>query len=326
MGSLISADELWGSIRGKLNALFDSAGNGFLNSLAILAPATVQAPLHVGERSVINSAAAQVLISHGVNNSTGTGNAHGFSDSSNINRSGPIGYNSYDARIDFSGSQNYDHYVAFQALPTYGSSGTITNFYGSFTGLTVTNGVVTNNYAGYAQDPTGAGAITNNYGFYVENLAKGSTLNYAFYSAGSTPSYLGGNLEVDGYIQVGGKTSAYGGIARNGAGVRIVKGDNSADGSLTAGTVASTGYIEAAAGSYIGFANRTILQSSADGIISARNYAASSGAAIDIPKRTAPSAPAAGIGRLYVEDNGSGKMRVMILFPSGAAQQIAIEP
>lgn len=41
---------------------------------------------------------------------------------------------------------------------------------------------------------------------------------------------------------------------------------------------------------------------------------------------TPPSAPAANKGRLYFDDNGSGKTRLMVIFPSGAAQQIAIEP
>lgn len=47
---------------------------------------------------------------------------------------------------------------------------------------------------------------------------------------------------------------------------------------------------------------------------------------LDINEMTAPSAPAANTARLYVEDNGSGKTRLMVLFPSGAAQQVAIEP
>lgn len=52
----------------------------------------------------------------------------------------------------------------------------------------------------------------------------------------------------------------------------------------------------------------------------------SSGAAFEFIEQTAPSAPSADRVRLYAEDNGSGKTRLMALFPSGAAQQIAIEP
>ena len=38
-----------------------------------------------------------------------------------------------------------------------------------------------------------------------------------------------------------------------------------------------------------------------------------------------PSAPSASMGILYADTSG-GKIRLMALFPSGAAQQIAIEP
>jgi hypothetical protein len=41
---------------------------------------------------------------------------------------------------------------------------------------------------------------------------------------------------------------------------------------------------------------------------------------------TAPAAPAANGYRIYAEDNGAGKTRLMVLFASGVAQQIAIEP
>jgi len=47
---------------------------------------------------------------------------------------------------------------------------------------------------------------------------------------------------------------------------------------------------------------------------------------IETSEMTAPSAPAADKVRIYAEDNGSGKTRLMALFPTGAAQQIAIEP
>lgn len=46
----------------------------------------------------------------------------------------------------------------------------------------------------------------------------------------------------------------------------------------------------------------------------------------EMVEMTAPSAPAANTVRIYAEDNGAGKTRLMALFPSGAAQQIAIEP
>jgi len=41
---------------------------------------------------------------------------------------------------------------------------------------------------------------------------------------------------------------------------------------------------------------------------------------------TAPAAGAANTVRIYAEDNGAGKTRLMAIFASGAAQQVAIEP
>jgi hypothetical protein len=43
-------------------------------------------------------------------------------------------------------------------------------------------------------------------------------------------------------------------------------------------------------------------------------------------EQTAPSAPAANGYRIFAQDNGAGKTQLMVLFASGAAQQIAIEP
>lgn len=47
---------------------------------------------------------------------------------------------------------------------------------------------------------------------------------------------------------------------------------------------------------------------------------------LDITEMSAPAAPAANTARLYVEDDGSGKTRLMVLFPTGAAQVLATEP
>lgn len=50
------------------------------------------------------------------------------------------------------------------------------------------------------------------------------------------------------------------------------------------------------------------------------------GTFMEITEQTAPAAPAANNVRIYAEDNGAGKTRLMALFATGAAQQIAIEP
>ena len=45
-----------------------------------------------------------------------------------------------------------------------------------------------------------------------------------------------------------------------------------------------------------------------------------------LTEMTAPAAGASNTARIFAEDNGSGKTRLMVQFASGAAQQIAIEP
>lgn len=47
---------------------------------------------------------------------------------------------------------------------------------------------------------------------------------------------------------------------------------------------------------------------------------------VDHTEMTAPAAPPANTARVYAEDNGSGKTRLMCRFPTGAVQQLAIEP
>jgi hypothetical protein len=64
----------------------------------------------------------------------------------------------------------------------------------------------------------------------------------------------------------------------------------------------------------------------AAGVLTLFNENQTSGSAFEYVEQTAPAAPAANRVRVYAEDNGSGKTRLMALFPTGAAQQIAIEP
>jgi hypothetical protein len=71
--------------------------------------------------------------------------------------------------------------------------------------------------------------------------------------------------------------------------------------------------------------NRGILGSNTNGRILAMGGDQSAGGGFDIPRISAPGAPPADHGRFYVDTSG-GKNRLMIRFPTGAAQQIAVEP
>jgi len=61
-------------------------------------------------------------------------------------------------------------------------------------------------------------------------------------------------------------------------------------------------------------------------ILGLKASSATTGAALEMHEMTAPAAPSSNRARIYAEDNGAGKTRLMVRFPSGAAQQIAIEP
>ena len=47
---------------------------------------------------------------------------------------------------------------------------------------------------------------------------------------------------------------------------------------------------------------------------------------VEMNEMTAPAAAAANSARLFLQDNGAGKTQLMVIFATGAAQQIAIEP
>jgi hypothetical protein len=171
----------------ELNPLGGSVGIGTTEPLA---------KLHVGAGTLNNSVDAQILISRNVDDTT-AGNGHAFSDSSNISRSGIIGYNSFDNRITITGSNNYDHEVGFQASPTYSSSGSIDRLLGATFAPTITAGTVDKLIGYRVNDAVISGGTVNNfYGLYFGETLDSASNNWAIYSAGDTKSYFGGNVGI----------------------------------------------------------------------------------------------------------------------------------
>lgn len=84
--------------------------------------------------------------------------------------------------------------------------------------------------------------------------------------------------------------------------------------------------VDANSGVGLGASADVILTRVAAAILGVRDGAGTGGASISLVEQTAPSAPSANGVYIYAEDNGSGKTRLMALFPSGAAQQLAVEP
>jgi len=117
-------------------------------------------------------------------------------------------------------------------------------------------------------------------------------------SGGTNSQYLGiGNTSGNALFGVNGSTAslitgstAYDTIIRGKTGISL-SGDDGSTQTLrvTAGATSITGYIQGT-------------------------------------EMTAPAAGAANTGRVFFQDNGAGKTQMMVIFASGAAQQIAIQP
>lgn len=127
-----------------------------------------------------------------------TGNTHGFNHADLIRRSGSLGNASFDAQPRFQ-ANNYDHHAGFQDRPIFqlNAGQAVTNVYGTYSYAAMDTGTITNRHGHYVAAPglTSGGAITNQYGYYCESLTTGGT-NYAYFSAGITPSKFGGPVTV----------------------------------------------------------------------------------------------------------------------------------
>lgn len=171
--------------------LFSNAGSVGVNN------PTPQGLLHVGDVNA-SSADSTLVVARSVDDSV-AGNGHGFSDASEFNRAGTVAYNSYDARISVAGTNDYDHFVSFQAAPTYGFTGTMLNHYGVFSKPTVNSGNITNAYGLYVANPGGTspGNISNNFAVLSEQNAGGAIFGNSSpesWAADWVPLQLGGTM------------------------------------------------------------------------------------------------------------------------------------
>ncbi|TPL30168.1 hypothetical protein [Mesorhizobium sp. B2-4-7] len=137
-----------------------------------------------------------------------TGGYHPFSDDStyNVPTAGGTAAASFDATVAVGGTQDYNHFAGLQWRTTYGSTGTLANMYGHVDLPAITAGTITNRFGSSIWDITKlGGTVVNNYGHYVKQLSNG-TNNWAFYSEGTTKSFIGG-ITFDGVGGLTGLTS-----------------------------------------------------------------------------------------------------------------------
>ena len=165
----------------------------------------------------------------------------------------------------------------------------------------------------------------------VANPLAGSALPSNVTSASlNSITPTGGALTVDGSISADGTIKAYAGqfIAQESTpppGKRVsvsVVGDNYGDMyAFDATAVAAIPLVMQRLGGnvLIGSTTDNGAKLQVTGSISATDYLAGA-------EQTPPSAPAANGYRIFAQDNGAGKTQLMVIFATGAAQQIAIEP
>lgn len=149
----------------------------------------------VGTGGLLNSQNAGVLVQRAW--TVTSTSLHSIADNTTVNAAGGLGFASFDSRVNFIGTQNYDHFNSFQSNVSYASSGTLNSFIGHTCTLTLAAGAgtITNCYGALMSTPTvNAGTITNCYGLFVDNIVAGSTFNRAIYTAGSAISEFGGQI------------------------------------------------------------------------------------------------------------------------------------
>ena len=142
-------------------------------------PSFGSARVDFGENGIAtNSSDPVVNVNRNVDENGYVGSGHCFSDSSTITRDGGVSYNSFDCRINVSGTQSYNHFAPFQNGLVHNTTGTTSILYGYVDVPTVSDGTVGVRYGIKINDVTtsGSGSVTNNYGIWIdEQTASGSS-------------------------------------------------------------------------------------------------------------------------------------------------------
>ena len=171
-------------------------------------------------------------------------------------------------------------------------------------------------------------AVTGTVLFNGTVLPSGSTVNL-----GNSSTRFGGifaqSVGLSGFAPTDGGFAggfmALGG-ATIGSNALAVTGTANFSGAISAAGYTNTGSFSAGATSQYGFTGRGAIQAPATNGLKLTDNAGTGGQFLESVEMTAPSAPAANGYRIFAQDNGGGKTQLMVIFGSGLAQQIAIEP
>lgn len=115
---------------------------------------------------------------------------------------GTGGYASFDADATIGSSTLLNHMVGFQDRQTFNGSGGISAIIG-FDFLDVLNAPSTSVIGFHAYDLSGSGSNASYTAFACDAFTF-SSVSYCFYSAGTSPNYLGGSLQVQGALTMNG--------------------------------------------------------------------------------------------------------------------------
>lgn len=143
-----------------------------------------------------------------------------------------------------------------------------------------------------------------------------------------------------GRISLGGTTSSYPALKRSGAQIHAQLADDSANCPIQASLFFSAysasgipGFRATSGGGFGWTANSgaqntvdTSLRRASAGVVGIGDGSAAGNGALQLGELGAAPTGVANSVIIYAEDNGAGKTRLMAIFGSGAAQQIAIEP
>lgn len=173
---------------------------GTVPKLGIGLSNTEAAFLQIGDTTTLNSVDPAVSLSRNINDASGTGDAHGYSDSSVYSRTvatpNVIAYAAWDGETTMASSVPMDHIVSFQAHPFINTSKYIGKVVGSVAYGSLIAGNITNVYDFEAHDfSVVSGSITAQYGVFVDTLTAGAT-NYGIFVSGNNPSYFGGTIST----------------------------------------------------------------------------------------------------------------------------------